>query len=56
MLILFKVLATTIKKAISKTVMLCLFGMLVALAAVLDLFGPPPAGDPSEFTGPLIGL
>lgn len=28
---------------------------LVALAAVLDDFGPPPAGDPSAFTGPLIG-
>src|SRR5690242_4320267 len=24
-------------------------------AAVLDTFGPPPAGDPSAFTGPLIG-
>src|SRR5512143_1857238 len=35
----------------------------VALAActipppgVLDCFGPPPAGDPSVFTGPFIGL
>jgi len=28
---------------------------LVALASVLDNFGPPPPGDPSEFTGPLIG-
>ena len=31
------------------------FGV-VALAAVLDDFGPPPPGDPSEFTGPLIGV
>lgn len=28
---------------------------VVALGAVLDNFGPPPAGDPSAFTGPLIG-
>ena len=28
----------------------------LAAAAVLDDFGPPPSGDPSEFTGPLIGL
>jgi FtsP/CotA-like multicopper oxidase with cupredoxin domain len=28
----------------------------VTLAAVLDNFGPPPAGDPSEHTGPLIGI
>ena len=28
---------------------------IVAMAAVLDNFGPPPPGDPSEFTGPLIG-
>lgn len=27
----------------------------VALAAVLDTFGPPPPGDPSAFTGPLSG-
>jgi FtsP/CotA-like multicopper oxidase with cupredoxin domain len=27
----------------------------VALAHVLDFFGPPPAGDPSAFTGPMIG-
>ncbi|HEU4405014.1 MAG TPA: multicopper oxidase domain-containing protein [Polyangiaceae bacterium] len=27
----------------------------VALAAVMDTFGPPPAGDPSAFTGPAIG-
>ncbi len=31
------------------------FSITVALAAVLDTFGPPPSGDPSEFTGPLIG-
>ncbi len=30
------------------------FGVL-ALAHVMDDFGPPPAGDPSAFTGPLIG-
>lgn len=28
---------------------------LVAAAAVLDVHGPPPAGDPSEYTGPWIG-
>jgi manganese oxidase len=28
---------------------------IVALGAVLDNFGPPPPGDPSAFTGPLIG-
>lgn len=27
----------------------------VAVAAVLDTFGPPPPGDPSAFTGPRIG-
>ena len=25
-------------------------------AQALDFFGPPPAGDPSAFTGPFIGL
>jgi FtsP/CotA-like multicopper oxidase with cupredoxin domain len=36
-----------------------LCGLLItspAMAQTLDIFGPPPAGDPSEFTGPLIGL
>ncbi|RPJ08145.1 MAG: hypothetical protein EHM36_05845, partial [Deltaproteobacteria bacterium] len=36
-----------------------LSGLLItslAVATVLDFFGPPPAGDPSAFTGPLIGL
>jgi hypothetical protein len=28
---------------------------IVAVAHVMDDFGPPPPGDPSEFTGPLIG-
>ena len=28
----------------------------LAPAATLDVFGPPPAGDPSVFTGPFIGL
>lgn len=51
-----QVMATSVKKAVSITVLLCLVGMPIALAAVLDFFGPPPAGDPSEFTGPLIGL
>jgi FtsP/CotA-like multicopper oxidase with cupredoxin domain len=32
-----------------------LIGSSVALAAVLDNFGPPPPGDPSAFTGPAIG-
>ena len=30
-------------------------GISLATAAPLDEFGPPPAGDPSAFTGPLIG-
>src|SRR6185369_10514785 len=33
-----------------------LFGTAPATAAPLDFFGPPQAGDPSAFTGPLIGL
>ena len=36
-----------------------LCGLLIASPALpqpLDYFGPPPAGDPSEYTGPLIGL
>ncbi len=28
---------------------------VVAFAHVMDVFGPPPPGDPSELTGPLIG-
>ena len=28
----------------------------LAPAVEFDIFGPPPAGDPSAFTGPLIGL
>ena len=31
-------------------------GASFASAATLDFFGPPPAGDPSAFTGPFIGL
>src|SRR6185369_5090382 len=31
-------------------------GATLAPAATLDFFGPPPAGDPSAFTGPFIGL
>ena len=30
-------------------------GVTAAVAAPLDIFGPPPAGDPSAWTGPLIG-
>jgi manganese oxidase len=33
-----------------------LLGSSPAPAAPLDFFGPPPAGDPSAFTGPFIGL
>jgi len=29
---------------------------VVAVGHVMDNFGPPPAGDPSEHTGPLIGF
>jgi manganese oxidase len=31
-------------------------GACLIPAGALDCFGPPPAGDPSAFTGPLIGL
>jgi FtsP/CotA-like multicopper oxidase with cupredoxin domain len=31
-------------------------GITLAHGATLDFFGPPPAGDPSAFTAPLIGL
>ena len=27
---------------------------LFAVAATLDYFGPPPAGDPSAWTGPIV--
>jgi manganese oxidase len=33
-----------------------ILGSTVAVAAVLDNFGPPPPGDPSAFTGPAIGI
>lgn len=33
-----------------------LLGTSPSLAIPIDLFGPPPAGDPSAFTGPFIGL
>jgi FtsP/CotA-like multicopper oxidase with cupredoxin domain len=44
-----------------KAIALCAAGMVagfgaITLAAVLDDFGPPPAGDPSAHTGPLIGI
>jgi FtsP/CotA-like multicopper oxidase with cupredoxin domain len=32
-----------------------LLGTSLAIAAQLDYFGPPPAGDPSALTGPFIG-
>ena len=35
--------------------LLVLLGASLAPAAVLDPFGPPPAGDPSVLTGPQIG-
>ena len=41
--------------ALGATTLVAGFGA-VTLAAVLDSFGPPPAGDPSEHTGPLIGI
>ena len=43
-------------KSVAIATTLAIFAVgLVALAAVLDDFGPPPPGDPSEFTGPIIG-
>ena len=41
--------------ALGAAILLAGFGA-VTLAAVLDNFGPPPAGDPSAHTGPLIGV
>jgi hypothetical protein len=41
--------------ALGGAILVAAFGA-VTLAAVLDDFGPPPAGDPSEHTGPLIGV
>jgi hypothetical protein len=41
--------------ALAAAVLVLGFGV-VALAHVMDDFGPPPPGDPSEFTGPLIGV
>ena len=40
--------------ALGAATLLLGFGV-VALADVLDDFGPPPPGDPSEFTGPVVG-
>lgn len=42
--------------AIALATSLAVFAVaLVALAHVMDTFGPPPTGDPSAFTGPIIG-
>ncbi len=40
--------------AVAAAVVAIGFGV-VALAHVIDDFGPPPSNDPSKFTGPLIG-
>ncbi len=37
------------------TALCVLLSLSLGEAAVLDIFGPPPEGDPSAFTGPLIG-
>jgi len=45
-----------IRQAMALVVAVVVLGVgVVAMAHVMDDFGPPPAGDPSEFTGPLIG-
>ncbi len=43
------------KKPVITFLIVSLLGISVCIAAgVLDYFGPPPPGDPSAFTGPLI--
>lgn len=45
-----------LRKGIALGAAVVVFGLgAVALATVLDTFGPPPTGDPSAFTGPVIG-
>ncbi len=45
---------------IPKLLLIVSFVFIVSFAGIafgqLDFFGPPPPGDPSEFTGPFIGL
>jgi len=43
------------RSAYGLVVALCCGLSVVAIATVLDDFGPPPPGDPSAHTGPLIG-
>jgi hypothetical protein len=40
---------------LAATIVLASAAAIVAVAHVMDDFGPPPAGDPSEHTGPIIG-
>src|SRR6185369_407946 len=59
MLIAHKVLPKPIARAgwfMIGAALAVLQGVSLAPAAPLDLFGPPPVGDPSAFTGPFIGL
>ncbi len=56
----YKVVSAARPKRPRKLAYLLAAGLIVvtvsiALAAVLDDFGPPPPGDPSAFTGPSIG-
>jgi len=45
-----------LRKGVALGASLLVFGLgAVTLAHVMDDFGPPPPGDPSAFTGPLIG-
>ena len=44
-----------VRTAASLSLSILLFGIsLVAVAATLDYYGPPPAGDPSAWTGPIV--
>ena len=50
-----RTLSRRIKRATYFIGALSCLGFSIAIASVLDDFGPPPPGDPSEFTGPSIG-
>jgi FtsP/CotA-like multicopper oxidase with cupredoxin domain len=54
-----KVLSILFKKTVYiffGVIFIGFFSISHAPAQMLDFFGPPPAGDPSAFTGPFIGL
>jgi FtsP/CotA-like multicopper oxidase with cupredoxin domain len=59
MLHILRIFTGPIRKSgcfLAGAVLAWVIGVSPAPAAMLDFFGPPPAGDPSAFTGPFIGL